>query len=149
MKRIIIFLICSFTFVLCWSKNNVSILTQSTVDKKKGIFIINQHYDLDGKTIVFPKGLVIKFRKGKIDNGVIVGTNTKIQIDKNACVFGKNISIQGSWSVNEIYDKWFEFDSNPNFVAKAPASLIESEKSKLLKNKELQKSIEEKINNLK
>lgn len=117
MKRIIIFLICSFTFVLCWSKNNVYILTQSTVDKKKGIFIINQHYDLDGKTIVFPKGLVIKFRKGKIDNGVIVGTNTKIQIDKNACVFGKNISIQGSWSVNEIYDKWFEFDSNPNFVA--------------------------------
>lgn len=119
MKRILLYLICFFTFVFCWSENQKDIykLTQAIVNKKSGTFVITRNYDLDGKTIVFPKGLVVKFQGGEIDNGTLVGTNTKIQIDKNACVFGKKIKIQGSWSVKEIYDKWFEFDSDKRFIS--------------------------------
>ena len=38
---------------------------------------------------------------------------------------------------------------NPNFVAKAPASLVESEKAKLAKNEELLAKYNEKLNGLK
>lgn len=112
-------MICIFSFILCKSENENSVftLTQELVNKKSGTFIVDCHYDLGNKTIVIPKGLVIKFQGGKMDNGVIVGTRTMIKIDKEVCAFGKNIRIQGSWSVKNIYDKWFEFDSDKRYIS--------------------------------
>lgn len=119
MKRIFAYHILFFTFAFCWAggKDNVSKLTQTVVNGKKGVFLVDRNYDLEGQRIYFPKALVIKFRGGKLDNGTIVGTKTKLEIDQETCAFGKNIIIQGSWSVKDIYDRWFEFDKKKDFIS--------------------------------
>lgn len=119
MKRIIVYFFFSFVSHFCWAENRSIVfkLTQELINEKKGTFLIDRNFDLDGGTVVIPQGLVVKFHRGKIDNGTIVGSKTKLEIDKKACVFGKDILIQGSWSVKEIYDKWFEFDDDKNFIS--------------------------------
>lgn len=94
-------LLCTYLFAQDFSKD----------------IIIDANYNLHGDTLRIKKGCHLIFRGGKIDNGVIIGNETRISIKQDTPAFGVNLTIDGKWRVKNVYDRWFEFDSRPTFVA--------------------------------
>ena len=72
-------------------------------------YIIKSSFNLNGKEIKLPEKCILKFDGGEINNGTLIGNNSSIIAD-NVTIFS-NIIIKGSWSVNDIYDTWFFYDS--------------------------------------
>ena len=83
-----------------------NILTQSMINKENTIYIIQYDYDLNGQEITVPENCILKFEGGSLSCGIIKGNNTKIKagIEK---IFGDNITINGTWNVEESYPEWF------------------------------------------
>lgn len=90
--------------------------SENTIDIIGTNFKINKHIDLKGKTIVVPANCTLQFENGSISNGAIIGNNTKITANTEN-IF-KNIIIKGSWKLNIIYSKWFDFkqDKSDNII---------------------------------
>ena len=84
---------------------------------KGSIYEINNYHDLGGGTVVFPEGTTLLISGGMLDNGTIIGCNTKVIVKSNSSVFGLKLKIGGSWNVSKVYDKWFEFDQSDRFVS--------------------------------
>ena len=83
----------------------VNLLEQVNINKPNTVYVVRYDFCLGGATITLPKNSTLKFEGGSIDNGTIVGSNTKIKagIEK---IFD-NITINGTWNCSEIYDDWF------------------------------------------
>lgn len=83
----------------------VNLLEQVNINKPNTVYVVRYDFCLGGATITLPKNSTLKFEGGSIDNGTIVGSNTKIKagIEK---IFN-NITINGTWNCSEIYDDWF------------------------------------------
>lgn len=116
MKHFLI-VVCIFLSSCAAKGSNFEILTQNIVNSKKDTFEIDRNYDLGGKTITIPRGLVIKFKGGIIDRGTLKGNNTKIVAPKKNILFGLNIYIDGTWNVSDVYDSWFEFNSKQDYIS--------------------------------
>ncbi len=71
------------------------------------IYEIRYDFDLDGKEVEIPENCVLKFEGGSLNNGTIVGNNTRIKTSVNQ-IF-TNILIKGSWFISNIYSNWFDF----------------------------------------
>lgn len=93
------------------------ILTQAKINSAKSVFVVKGNYDLAGKTITIPKNVKLVFKGGKIDNGILKGNDTKLAVNQEKPAFGIDITIQGRWLINEVFDKWFEFNSSSKFVS--------------------------------
>lgn len=93
------------------------VLTQEMINSQRTSFVIKQDYTLNKKTIRVPKNVKLVFKGGSIDNGVIVGTNTLLDVQQQRAAFGLQLTIAGSWVVSDVYDRWFEFDKRPQFIA--------------------------------
>lgn len=105
----VFFLICFFAFTGNASGNRV------LFDKPHSKYIITEVVDLDGKTIQIPESCVLMFKRGgKVKNGVLVGRETRVKARRSVgCIF-ENISLQGTWSVRNIYSQWFDFVDGDN-----------------------------------
>lgn len=57
--------------------NGKNVLTQDMISMLNTIYIIQHNYDLNGTKIIIPKGCVLDFQGGSINNGIISGNNTK------------------------------------------------------------------------
>lgn len=76
------------------------------------IFEIDYAFDLGGGSVVIPEGCTLKFVGGSIVNtsdttATITGDDTSVEAGL-VKVFGDNITIDGTWSVENVYSKWFE-----------------------------------------
>ena len=72
----------------------------------KSCYMVDRIIDLKGETLVLPDGGKIVFApSGRIINGAVVGSNTRIKRAKDNCV---GVVLQGAWNVKEIKDTWFD-----------------------------------------
>lgn len=92
-------------------------IDQKTIDAAKGSFTVNKAYSLLNDTIVLPKGFKLIFDGGSLDDGVIVGNESSIEVVGNKPVLGLEITIKGTWNQKEVYDKWFAFNKDTSYVA--------------------------------
>lgn len=69
------------------------------------VLVINQDVDLQGKLCTLPKGLTLNYQGGIIENGTLVGDETKIKCH-GACF--DRVRILGSWDVPEINTSLFK-----------------------------------------
>jgi len=86
-------------------KANKPLSEQLTIEN--ATYVIKSDFDLNGDTVVIPKGSTLKFSKGVLTNGVLVGQGTKIESSKKKR-FGKNLKIIGAWNVETAYSEWFD-----------------------------------------
>lgn len=70
------------------------------------IYRITGGIDLGNGELTIASGCTLDFQGGSIVNGTIVGSNTKIKAGLNK-IFDTNITLNGSWNVNEVYPEWF------------------------------------------
>lgn len=86
--------------------DGVNVLTQEMMSKPNTCYIIQYDYDLRGETITIPEGCVLQFEGGSLSNGTINGNNTIISASL-VKIFNTNITISGTWNVEEAYPEWF------------------------------------------
>ncbi|MCM1368808.1 MAG: right-handed parallel beta-helix repeat-containing protein [Candidatus Amulumruptor caecigallinarius] len=79
---------------------------QSQLTGVGNVFVVNGSFDLGGDTIQLPGKSVIKFGKGgRLQNGVIRGSNSRIIAD-NREIF-RNVNVAGTWRQTDVYGRWF------------------------------------------
>lgn len=92
-------------------------LDQKMIDEAKGSFTVTKAYSLLNDTIVLPKNFKLIFNGGSLDDGVIIGNESKIEVQSRRPVLGLEITIKGTWNQKEVYDRWFVFNKDTLFVA--------------------------------
>lgn len=92
-------------------------LDQKAIDTAKGSFTITKAYSLLNDTIVLPKHFKLIFNGGLLRDGVIIGNESSIEVKRKGAVFGKEITLKGVWNQKDVFDWWFFFDKDSNFVA--------------------------------
>ena len=101
---------------LCTCLFAQNVLSAKTFGSSK-VVIIESYCDLHGDTLKLQKGSRLVFKGGIIDNGVIIGNDTKVSVLQDKPAFGLNLTLGGRWNIKRVYDKWFEFNSDPTFVS--------------------------------
>lgn len=93
--------------------NKVKYVKQTnTIDILNIMFSYNAIYkicadiDLGGGTLTMVTGSTLDFQGGSFSNGTLVGNNTKIKAGLNK-IFDTNITLSGTWNVDEAYPEWF------------------------------------------
>ena len=74
--------------------------------KTNTIYIIRHVFDLQGDTLVIPKGCALKFKRGKIKNGTIILNNTCLEGKKGL----NNVVLLGTCSNNVLTSDLFNLD---------------------------------------
>ena len=86
--------------------NNV--LTQGMLAKENTRYIIQYDYDLQGEDIIIPKGCVLDFQGGSLDNGNLDCNNCYIESNINS-IF-RDINLSGEVQNCVIESCWFSID---------------------------------------
>lgn len=73
--------------------------------KENDTYLLKNDLDLKGKAYLMPKGVTIKLQNCVIQNGILIGQNTKIE---GNMPFLDKVTIKGSWNVPEISTKMFK-----------------------------------------
>ena len=90
-----------------------NLLTQSMISKENTIYIIQYDYDLNGQTIIIPKGCILQFEGGSFRNGGIKGIDTVISTTGIYRIF-YNIRFEGTFTNTIIYPEYFGAAGNDN-----------------------------------
>lgn len=118
MRRLFLFIVgLIIPLVLLCANKQYYWLDQKMIDVAKGSFMVTKTYSLLNDTIVLPKGFKLIFDGGSLDDGVIVGNESSIEVQSTRPVFGLEITIKGTWNQKEVFDKWFVFKKDSSFVA--------------------------------
>ena len=116
-----------YTFVLSLASSRLSAREVVKVTKNSGIetqitkpgvdYIIRSTFDLNGGRLVMPADCILKFeKKGRLQNGILIGNNTEI-CSKKRRILG-NLKIEGTFKSNRALPEWFDGDDNSK-IAKA------------------------------
>lgn len=107
MKRVIDILIVLFLVFVFGSCSSVKTHAQNYTPKinANSTVTITKNWDLKGKSVVLPEGVTLYVKNGVIQNGTLVGNNTKLA-GKSKGVFNK-VNIEGSWNVPTISSSLF------------------------------------------
>lgn len=82
---------------------------ESQVTRSGVEYIIQSKFDLNGNSLTVPPDCAIRFeKKGRLQNGTLVGNNTEIYSKKNKVL--RNISIKGTYRINRALPEWFVGD---------------------------------------
>ncbi len=118
MKRFVIVWACMLATTLASALGVPdAILTQEMLDEATNTFVVRKNYNLLGRTLVVPDGMILLFASGSMDNGELQGTNSSLKVVGKSPVFGVNLKISGIWNVPEVHDGWFVFDESEGFVS--------------------------------
>lgn len=113
-------IIILFPLILSCANKQHYWLDQKMIDEAKGgSFTVTKAYSLLNDTIILPKHFKLIFNDGSLDDGVIVGNESRIEVLSKKPVFGVEITIKGTWNQKEVFDKWFAFNKDTSFVANA------------------------------
>lgn len=74
------------------------------------LYVIKNKFDLNGETLEIPSGCILDFQGGYIDNGTIVGDDTKVLYVGTP--LGKDLVIEGTWNIPVIESSIVELSSN-------------------------------------
>ena len=88
-----------------------NILTQEMINEANTIYEIRYDFDLNEEEITIPVGCVLKFNGGVLNNGQIVGNKTVIS-SPIVLIFGSELQLTGSWSIDALYPEWFGANAN-------------------------------------
>lgn len=77
-------------------------LTQSNT-----IYEIRYDFDLGGEVLEVPANCVLKFKGGKLLNGNVIGSETRIE-SSEVRIF-ESVVVGGSWLISSAYSQWFDF----------------------------------------
>lgn len=116
-KIIICVAFCFIVGTLIAYGGKPALLTQKMLDQAKGTFVVQKEYSAAGAVLYLPKQLKLIFDGGKIDNAELVGNYTKIQVNSQTPIFGKDIRILGLWDIEDAYDGWFEYEYGKDFLS--------------------------------
>lgn len=94
------------------SEKDFNILLNSDVAEPNTRYIVQYDYDLNYRELILPANSVLVFQGGSIRNGYIKGSNTTIEANKAANIFGRNTEIIGTWTNRTWHYKWFGAASN-------------------------------------
>lgn len=89
---------------------------RSKFDRTNVIYKITKDIDLGHGVLTIPEGCTLDFQGGSIINGTIVGNNTKIKAGLQR-IFDIDITLNGTWIVNEAYPEWFGAIRNTDCTA--------------------------------
>lgn len=103
--------------IMSVSKPRIVVLTQKLINSSGKRLVVKDNYDLKGATVVLPRGFILQFQGGSIDNGTLKGNESSISVSGDKPVLGCNLKISGSWNIQNVYDSWFQFDDSKDFVA--------------------------------
>lgn len=100
--------------VLCPQKmKNANTLTSEILEENgdNTTIILKHDFDLKGDTLIIPQGCTLRFRRGRIKNGIVLfqGTNLKGAVSFKDCL------LLGSLSNDIIYSSWFDTDDFDSF----------------------------------
>lgn len=90
---------------------------QNKFNKPNTIYKVTKDLDLNHCVLTIPEGCALQFDGGSISNGSLSGNFTKIIADSSTVIFGQQIHIEGSWDIADIYDEWFQFDTDPSYIS--------------------------------
>lgn len=99
-----------------------NILTQSMINKENTIYEIRYDFDLNGQEITIPKGCVLDFQGGSLNNGSIIGNKCVINTSQKRVFININIKEIGN---KEILSLWFDW-SNINLNSTILQSIMDS-----------------------
>ena len=90
------------------TNGNKVVITNKTSDftLENVIYKIVSDINLGTASLEIPANCTLDFQGGSFSNGVITGNGTKIKAGLNK-IFDTNITLSGSWDVNEAYPEWF------------------------------------------
>lgn len=71
------------------------------VTKENTIYEIRYDFDLNGAEITIPESCILKFNGGKLENGTLVGDNTKVNCDPYFTIFNQ-IIIRGNFLIEKL-----------------------------------------------
>lgn len=94
----------------CDSVSNINI-DELFWAKKGSVIEIRNEIDLKGKTLLIPDDCILRFYGGKITNGKVIGSKTKIERKRKTAIF-RNVSIEGTWNISTISSSFFEGKEN-------------------------------------
>lgn len=89
-----------------YGKVKKNVLYQDMFTQSNTIYEIRYDFDLNGQEITIPEGCVLDLQGGRLDNGTIVGNNTKIKSGLSQ-IFTLSINFDGTWNVIDAYPEWF------------------------------------------
>lgn len=73
--------------------------------QQQSLIKINSDIDLRGEKVFLPEGAEVVFKKGMIQNGILVGKENKIRASKK--LIFKNCKFEGEWNVDKAFPEWF------------------------------------------
>ena len=79
-------------------KEGRNILNQDMINTSNTRFIIQYDYNLNGGTLTVPEGCTLDFQGGSLNNGSVIGNNTRVLQQ-----FKGNAQLKGSFNSNEVY----------------------------------------------
>lgn len=82
-------------------------------NKTNTVFEIRYSFNLKNKTVNIPDNCVLKFKGGKIKNGVIIGNKTIVESDDYA-IF-RDVIIRGVWNNKSSYTGWLETTNHDKY----------------------------------
>lgn len=100
-----------------YANKSPSWINQETIDAANGSFTVSKAYSLLNDTIVLPKHFKLIFDGGALEDGVIIGNESTIEVKSKEQVFGLGITLKGIWNQGDVYDRWFVFDQDTTSVA--------------------------------
>lgn len=68
-------------------------------------YILKGNYDLNAMQVELPYGSTLVFKKGKLQNGIIVGDKTTIDAGEKT-IFNNDLLVEGTW-ICDIHPEWF------------------------------------------
>lgn len=83
------------------------LLTQSQISMDKDVFyIIEDRFDLGGKTLIIPRGCVLSFAGGSIENGTLEAQGASIEA--SYCkIFSTDLKLTGYWQIDKLPVEWY------------------------------------------
>jgi hypothetical protein len=103
--------------------NLVNCLTQDMINEANTIYIIRYDYTLK-EDITIPANCVLEFDGGSISGAYnVTGNNTSIEA-RLVKIFGTDVTLGGSWDINECYVDWFYGSLADNISQAAQISSI-------------------------
>jgi len=106
MKYFLLFTLLSFCFkdsIDAHAKNH-SALIEKVFNIANKTYIIDTNLNLNGDTVIMPKGCTLLFEGGSINNGTVIGCNTIINAPASK-IFECNLA--GSWVSDRVYAEWW------------------------------------------
>ena len=76
-------------------------------------YVISNTFDLKGQSLHIPTGCILQFKKGRIENGIVEGSMTRVIADKY--LIFKSIRLNGSWENDTVYSEWIDFIQEDQF----------------------------------